>query len=503
MSTTFHASDPRTGAAGPAFTEASVSDVHGAVAAARAALTDPGFADPATRAEGMRRAAAQLRDDGDAIVATAEAETGLPQVPRLRGELERTCVQLELLAAACADGEFVDAIIDPADPEARPVPRPDLRRFSIPVGVVVVFGASNFPLAFGAAGGDTASALAAGCPVIVKGHPLHPGTGELVARAVGAGFAQAGLPDGAFQHLQSSGTEVGLALVDHPDVAAVAFTGSLRGGRALMDRAAARPTPIPVFAEMGSLNPVVITDAAAAARRDELADALTGSVCTVGGQLCTKPGLAFVPRGAAGDGLVAALRERFAAREPEVMLASGIAEAFVAGLQGLDGAPDAVAQPGAHAHPVALEVDIAQLESIEALREEHFGPALVVVRYGSEQELPAAIASLGGQLTATLQAQDGEHARLAPVVAALTAAAGRVLFAGVPTGVSVTWAMQHGGPYPATSDPRHTSVGQTAARRFVRPVAFQSAPAEVLPPAVQDGNPLRIVRRVDGVMLRD
>jgi NADP-dependent aldehyde dehydrogenase len=498
MATTFNPVDPRTGRPGPSFAEATPRDVAAAVLAARDAFGSAELADAARRAAALRGAAARLRAAGDEIVVTAESETGLPVVPRLRGELERTCVQLELHADAAASGEHVDAILDPADPDAKPVPRPDLRRMNVPLGVVAVFGASNFPLAFSTAGGDTAAALAAGCPVIVKGHPLHPATGELVAAQVRAAIAEAGLPEGTFAHLLSAGHEVGLALVDHPDVAAVAFTGSLRGGRALLERAAARPRPISVFAEMGSLNPVVVTRGAIAARGDDLADALTASVCTFGGQLCTKPGIVFVPAGEGGDAFAAALAERFAARGPEVMLSSGIAEAFAAGLAGL-------AEPGgdgARARPVLLDVDVDRLEEVEALREEHFGPALVVVRYDAPGEIERAVDGLGGQLTATLHAEPEELRALGPLVATLTQAAGRVLFAGVPTGVSVTWAMHHGGPYPATSDAAHTSVGQTAVRRFLRPVSYQSAPAEVLPPALRDDNPLGLLRRRDGVVAR-
>ena len=338
---------------------------------------------------------------------------------------------------------------------------------------------------------------------MVKGHPLHPATGELVASELRAAFGEAGLPDGTFTHLHSAGTEVGLALVDDPAVAAVAFTGSLAGGRTLMDRAAARPVPIPVFAEMGSLNPVVVTEAAAAARRDLLADALTASVCSVGGQLCTKPGLAFVSSGAAGEELVDALRQRFAARGPEVLLSTRIADAFVRGLAGFSGGPSHDDSPGAHARPVLLVVDPARLATVDALREEHFGPVIVLVRYDSITEVQPALELLGGQLTTTLLAEPGEHPGLSALIATMSRSAGRVLFDGMPTGVSVTWAMHHGGAYPASSDSRYTSVGQTAARRFLRPVAFQSAPQSVLPPALQDGNPLGIIRRVDGLMTCD
>jgi acyl-CoA reductase-like NAD-dependent aldehyde dehydrogenase len=491
MAITFNSTDPRTNHPGPAFMQATLADVDAAVNAAATAFASPELADPARRAAALRDAAARLRARGDEIVAVAESETGLPQVPRLRGELERTCVQLELHADACASGEHLDAIIDHADPDAAPVPRPDVRRVNVPIGVVAVFGASNFPLAFSTAGGDTASALAAGCPVVVKGHPLHPGTGELVAAEVTAACAAAGLPAGTFTHLLAYGYEVGEALVDHPGVAAVAFTGSARGGRALMDRAAARANPIPVFAEMGSLNPVVITAGALSARGDALADALTASICSFGGQLCTKPGLVFTPDGAFAD----ALESRFAQRGDEVLLSAGIAAAFVDGT-------GAEIVDATHVRPVLLRTTAGALVADDRLREEHFGPGVVVVVYAGAEDLSAALASLGGHLTATLHAEPAELPSLRPLVTQLTGLAGRVLFDGVPTGVAVTWAMVHGGPYPATSAPASTSVGQTAARRFLRPVAYQSAPAEVLPAALADGNPLGILRRVDGIMAR-
>jgi acyl-CoA reductase-like NAD-dependent aldehyde dehydrogenase len=491
MAITFNSTDPRTNHPGPAFVEATLADVDAAVNAAATAFASPELADPARRSVALRDAAARLRARGDEIVAVAESETGLPQVPRLRGELERTCVQLELHADACASGEHLDAIIDHADPDAAPVPRPDVRRVSVPIGVVAVFGASNFPLAFSTAGGDTASALAAGCPVVVKGHPLHPGTGELVATEVSAACAAAGLPAGTFTHLLASGYEVGEALVDHPGVAAVAFTGSARGGRALMDRAAARPNPIPVFAEMGSLNPVVITAGALSARGDALADALTASICSFGGQLCTKPGLVFTPDGAFAD----ALESRFAQRGDEVLLSAGIAAAFVDGT-------GAEVVDATHVRPVLLRTTAGALVTDDRLREEHFGPGVVVVVYEGAEDLSAALSSLGGHLTATLHAEPAELASLRPLVTQLTGLAGRVLFDGVPTGVAVTWAMVHGGPFPATSAPASTSVGQTAARRFLRPVAYQSAPAELLPAALAEGNPLGILRRVDGIMTR-
>src|SRR6185503_2122074 len=290
MALTFNSVDPRTGEPGPSFQEATPDDVRAAVAAAAAVHQSGALRDRGKRVALLRGAAARLRAAGDEIVPVCEAETGLPEA-RLRSELERTCGQLEAFAAIVEAGDDAEAILDSPDPDAVPIPRPDVRRMRVPVGPVAVFGASNFPLAFSTAGGDTASALAAGCPVIVKGHPSHPGTSAVVAREVGAAAAEQGLPGATFALLQSSGFEVGEALVDEPAIAAVGFTGSLAGGRALYDRAAARPKPIPVYAEMGSVNPIVVTEAALRERADAIAEGLTASVATFGGQLCTKPGV--------------------------------------------------------------------------------------------------------------------------------------------------------------------------------------------------------------------
>src|SRR3954464_5755661 len=304
MPATFNAVDPRTGTPEAASQEARAADVDAAVTAAVAAFAAPAMRDSRAREALLRSAAARLRAAGDEVVSMAGAETGLPEA-RLRSELERTCGQLEAFAAVLAAGDHVEAIIDTADPAAIPIPRPDVRRMLVPIGPVAVFGASNFPLAFSTAGGDTASALAAGCPVVVKGHPSHPGTSAVVARAVLGAVEATGLPEGTFALLRSSGVEVGEALVDEPAIAAVGFTGSLAGGRAIFDRAAARPRPIPVFAEMGSVNPVVVTQAALRARSQAIAEGLVASVSSFGGQLCTKPGVVFVPAGAEGEQLVA------------------------------------------------------------------------------------------------------------------------------------------------------------------------------------------------------
>jgi acyl-CoA reductase-like NAD-dependent aldehyde dehydrogenase len=509
MSPAIKAVDPRTGEALASYEEATVADVDAAVAAATAAFDDPVLADADRRAALLRGAGARLRARGEEIVELAGRETGLPGA-RLTGELARTTAQLEAFAEVIERCDHVDAILDSPDPSATP-PRPDVRRTVLPLGPVAVFGASNFPLAFSTAGGDTASALAAGCPVVVKGHPAHPGTSTLVADELRVAVEDAGLPSGTFGHVLAAAHEVGAALVDHPGIAAVGFTGSHRGGRALMDRAAARPVPIPVYAEMGSLNPVVVTEAALAARADAIVEALAGAVANFGGQLCTKPGLVLVPDTAAGETFTTKLADALAARDPEVLLAESIDAGLRAGLASLDEAGVTRLTPAAdddqvgfHAKPVVHRARAADLGTIAPIGEEHFGPATIVLTYTSLAEATQALLRAGGQLSATVHAERADHAALRPLVQAAARVAGRVVFDGVPTGVAVSWAMTHGGPYPAASDGgRDTSVGMTAIRRFLRPVTYQDAPQELLPPALCDGNPLRIWRRVNGVLTQD
>ena len=511
MPATFNSVDPRTGLPGAAYDEASTADVEAAVVAAEQAFTHPALRDRGSRAAMLRAAAARLRDAGDEIVATAEEETGLPEA-RLRSELERTAGQLEAFAAVLDAGDYVEAILDSPDPGAKPIPRPDVRRMLVPIGPVAVFGASNFPLAFSTAGGDTASALAAGCPVVVKGHPSHPGTGEVVAREVRAAVAAAGLPTGTFAHLLAAGIEVGEALVDAPAIQAVGFTGSAAGGRAIMDRAARRPQPIPVYAEMGSINPSSSREAALAARGDAIADGLVGSVSNFGGQLCTKPGVVFVPQGAAGDAFAAGVAAKLDAVEPTVLLNERLSDALAAAVERLAGTAGVEALGSAPAYegdgyrrqPAAFQAPAAAVAAGSPLLEEHFGPVVLLLRYAGRDDLLGALRRIEGQLTGTVHGEAGADADLMALLAeVLGARAGRVLFDGFPTGVAVTHGMHHGGPYPAASSGAHTSVGMTAIRRFLRPVAFQNAPQAVLPPELRDGNPLGIWRRVDGEMTRE
>ena len=508
MSATLHGVDPRTGRPGPELAESTAAELDGAIAAAAQAARDPRLADASRRAAMLRGAAARLRDHRDEIVELAGSETGLPEA-RLSGELERTAVQLEMLGGVIAAGEHLGIIIDPADADAAPVPRPDVRRMLVPIGPVAVFGASNFPLAFSTAGGDTASALAAGCPVVVKGHPAHPRTGALVATLVGEAVADAGLPAGTFGHVLESGFALAEQLVRDDRIEAVAFTGSLKGGRAISAHAAARARPIPVFAEMGSLNPVIVTDAALRARAADIADGLTASVATFGGQLCTKPGIVLFQAGAPGEAFCELVGERLAAAAPQVLLTKAIADGFAAGLAEVEAAPG-VTQLGqrspdtdgdegfAAAAPTAYRADAGAL-SAEALREEHFGPAVILVACSDQAELIDALSSLGGQLAICIHSEPTDTDWVQAVLPQCAAQAGRIVFDGFSTGVAVCWAMMHGGPYPASSNAAATSVGMTAIERFLRPVAFQNTPPALLPPALADDNPLGLTRRVDGV----
>ncbi len=503
--------DPRSGDELARYPETAPGEVPALVAHALAAFADDRLADPARRAAALRGSAAALRGAGDELRDLCEAESGLP-APRVAGELERTCVQLELFADVVERGDHLEAIVDLADPDAKPIPRPDVRRMLVPIGPVANFGASNFPLAFGVAGGDTAAALAAGCPVLAKGHPSQPGVNALVARCLTQAATEAGLPEGTFQLVQGAAQELGEALVDADGVAAVSFTGSTRGGRALFDRAARRERPIPVYAEMGSVNPSVVTAAALRARGDAVRDALLAATTFAAGQLCTKPGVVFVPRGAEGDafvqGLVAALEDA----EAPVMLNDRLLEGFGAGLDALAADPGTevlttdvgATGPGFRHAPVAVAAEARAVAEHGPLREEHFGPAVVLARYAGEGDLVAGLEAFDGQLAAAIFAQPEEDgALIATLNRVLAARVGRVVFDAFPTGVAVTWAMQHGGPYPATTTPDHTSVGLTSTRRFMRPVCWQDAPPDALPEPLRDANPAGIWRRVDGTLTTD
>ncbi|MER6563155.1 aldehyde dehydrogenase (NADP(+)) [Streptomyces sp. NPDC001027] len=500
--------DPRTGKQREQVAvEATAQEVDAVVRAAhdtRGALTDR-----AVRAAFLRSAADRLQAARDTLVEVADAETALGPV-RLTGELARTCYQLRAFAGIVDEGAFLDVVVDHPDDTATP-PVPDLRRYKVPLGVVAVYAASNFPFAFSVVGGDTASALAAGNPVVVKAHPDHPGLSELVAKVVRTAAAEHGVPADVLGLVH--GFDAGLELIRHPSVAAAGFTGSIRGGRALFDAAAARPTPIPFHGELGSLNPVVVTEAAAAERAEAIGTGLAGSMTLGVGQFCVKPGLVLVPSGAAGDGLLKSLTDAVSDTEAGVLLDHRMRDNFVAGVAERAGLPDVESPvtPGAGGeHTVSagfLTVPAARLTADgehDLLLEECFGPVTVVARYEDDDEVRAVLSRLPGNLTATVQLSEGEAAgegRGGEILAELTPLAGRVLVNGWPTGVAVAPAQHHGGPYPATTS-TSTSVGGTAIERWLRPVVYQNTPAALLPVELRDENELGLPRRFNGSLER-
>ncbi|GHH44301.1 aldehyde dehydrogenase (NADP(+)) [Streptomyces candidus] len=497
--------DPRTGErreqvaaeAGPQTVDAAVLSAHDA----RGALTDR-----SVRSAFLRTAAESLEEAREELVAVSDAETALGAT-RLTGELARTCYQLRAFADAVDEGAFLDVIISHPDATATP-PIPDLRRYKVPLGVVAVYSASNFPFAFSVAGGDTASALAAGCPVVVKAHPDHPATSEATVAVLRRAADRHGIPAGVVGLVH--GFDAGVALVEHPLVAAAGFTGSVRGGRALFDAAAARPVPIPFHGELGSLNPVLVTGPAAAERAEEIGAGLAASMTMGVGQFCVKPGLVLAPADASGDELVKALAQSLADVAPGVMLDHRMRDNFVAGLAERAELPDVEApvSPGAtDAHTVGAGVLTVPAHKLadgaggahDLLLEECFGPVTVVVRYEDQAQADAVLDRLPGNLTATLHvsAEEAATGSAADLLARLTPLAGRVLVNSWPTGVAVAPAQQHGGPYPATTS-TSTSVGLTAAERWLRPVAYQNTPEALLPPELRDDNPLGLPRVVDG-----
>ncbi len=505
----FSALNPATGEAlGPAFFSASEQEVAHTLEAAQMAFLTWRKSSGAERARLLRAIANRLDSAAGELTARAQLETALPEA-RLKGETQRTSNQLRMFARVAEEGSWVEARIDLAVPDRKPLPRPDLRSMLQPLGPVAVFGASNFPLAFSVAGGDTASALAAGCPVVVKAHPAHPGTSELAGQIVSESIKSCGAPDGLFSLLFDSGFEVGKALVEHPLIQAVAFTGSRRGGRALMDLAARRPNPIPCFAEMGSSNPIFVLPGALATRTTEIASGLHDSFTLGAGQFCTKPGMVFVPHLQQTEGLLAELRRLTRQSTGFTLLTPAIAANYRRAIQerahlcgeGTDPAAQTTSLCGAAA--TLLETDLNNFLQQPDLGEEVFGPATLLIRCNSREAMLRAAESLDGHLTATLLGTEEDLAASSDLIAVLERKAGRVLFNGYPTGVEVCDAMVHGGPYPASSDSRFTSVGTRAILRFARPVCYQGFPQASLPEELRDENPRGILRMVDGVTTRD
>ncbi|MEO6524353.1 MAG: aldehyde dehydrogenase (NADP(+)) [Mucilaginibacter sp.] len=502
----FNASDPATGEqlAG-SFSAANYLLVDQALMSASEAFKTYRTISAKRRAEFLRAIAYEIILLGDELVNRAMAESGLTKA-RLTGELGRTTGQLRMFASFLEEGSWVNAVIDKALPERLPLPRPDIRKMLLPIGPVVVFGASNFPLAFSVAGGDTASALASGCPVIVKAHPAHPGTSALVGQAISKAAISTGMPDGVFSLLFDNGYTVGAELVKHQQTKAVVFTGSFKGGMALVKLANERNVPIPVFTEMGSINPVILLPEVLKQRPEELATKYAASITLGAGQFCTNPGLILAVRSPGLDRFINGLLNSIEAIPSATMLTSGIWENYTLL------SSQALAKPGLdligrsallnsenvnQAVATVAKVSATIFMSDPKLSEEIFGPWSLVVECDDVAQLQRVIESLEGQLTATVMAEKEELPGYSSLLDALTYITGRIILNGVPTGVEVCAAMQHGGPFPATSDSRFTSVGTAAVYRFLRPVAWQDWDDSLLPPELQESNPLNIWRQVN------
>ncbi len=507
---TFQASNPATGEhLDPHYSSASTADVNQAAELAAEAFPALAAASGALKAALLRDIAARLDALQQPLAERAHLETALP-MPRLLGEVTRTTSQLRLFASVLEEGSWVDARLDTPLPDRKPLPRPSLRSMLRPLGPVVVFGPSNFPLAFSVAGGDTASALAAGCPVLVKAHAAHPGTSELVAEAMQQAIAASGLPEGVFSLLYDSGIEIGAALVRHPLVEAVAFTGSLGAGRALMDMAAARPRPIPCFAEMASTNPVFILPGALRSGPEALAQNLFNSFTLGAGQMCTKPGIVLVPDQPELPAFQTKLVEIVNQSAPFTLLTAGIAHTYTRATNAraaqatlIAEAPQSPADPACPAHAQVFETSLDAFMNEPALAEELFGPDTVLVHCESAAQYMRVARSLDGHLTAAIFGKEDDLAAHRDLIAILEQKVGRLIFNGFPTGVEVAPAMVHGGPYPSTSNPQYTSVGTGAIHRFVRPICFQNFPDALLPDELQAANPLGILRQIDGVPRRE
>jgi NADP-dependent aldehyde dehydrogenase len=504
---TFFARSPLDGSQlQPPFHMASELDVDAALRLADEAFQVYRQTTGEARAAFLERIGDEIMAIGDALIARAHVETGLPE-GRLTGERARTVNQLRLFAQVAREGSWVDARVDTAVPDRQPAPKPDLRRMLVPIGPVAVFGSSNFPFAFSVAGGDTASALATGNPVIVKAHSGHPGTSELVGDAVARAVHSCGLPPGVFSLLHGAGKIIGTALVRHPLTTAVGFTGSRAAGRALFDAAAARPEPIPVFAEMSSVNPVFILPNALRERSAKIADGLKNSVTMGVGQFCTKPGLVFGLRGEAFDTFQTTFSGLLEAVPPATMLHAGISESYhqglshasaVSGVAVIARSTQSADAARTHGEAVVTRTDSLNFRARPELAEEVFGPYALLISATSLDELEQIARNLDGQLTATVHGTAEDLAAAAPLLRILEQKAGRLIINGFPTGVEVCPSMHHGGPYPATTDVRFTSVGTAALYRFVRPVCYQDFPAGLLPAALRDDNPLGLRRTVNG-----
>jgi 2,5-dioxopentanoate dehydrogenase len=507
----FRAWNPATGEAlDPSFRSATKEDADKAAQFGAAAFPIYSKVSHKARAAFLRSIASRIEAVTEQLVERAHLETALPKL-RLISETGRTCNQLRLFASVVEEGSWVMARIDRADLQRTPIPKPDVRSMLHALGPVVVFGASNFPLAFSVAGGDTASALAAGNPVIFKAHPAHPGTSELVGRAIRESVREQNLPEGVFSLLFDSGNTVGAALVQHPLIKAGGFTGSTAGGRALMNLAVNRPEPIPFYAEMGSTNPVFILPGALAERGTEIASQLHGSFTLGSGQFCTKPGLVFVPDSSDSAKFVAEFQDKASHSSKFTLLTAGIQSSYQREIQNRKSRGDLTLlaegeQPGSGpaflAGAAVFESNAATLLANPDLESEVFGPSTLLIRFSNRDELIQTARNLSGHLTATIHGTEDDLRDFADLIEILENKVGRIVFNGYPTGVEVCHAMVHGGPYPSSTDSRTTSVGTQAIYRFARPVCYQDFPTAALPPELQNANPIGIWRMIDGELMR-
>ncbi|SEL60556.1 NADP-dependent aldehyde dehydrogenase [Aquimarina amphilecti] len=491
------------------FHEASTEEIEKSISLASEAFEAFKKVSGIKKSEFLNAIADEILKLDQVLIDTYISETGLPE-GRAKGERGRTIGQLRMFAELVANGSWVEATIDTANPERKPIAKQDIRKMLVPLGPVVVFGASNFPLAYSTAGGDTAAALAAGCPVIVKSHPMHAGTGELVASAIVNAAKKTGMPNGIFSNLNSSGIEVGTKLVEHPKVKAVGFTGSIKGGRALFDLASQRPEPIPVFAEMGSVNPVILLPKATTSKGADLAKTYAQSITLGTGQFCTNPGLILGIKGESLDDFINTLSDEIVKIEPSCMLHPNILDNYEKNKtnamqqNGLITAADYENDVAInHAKQTITTVEGKTFLQNTTLHQEVFGPFSMVVQCENIEELETVITNLEGQLTGTILGEDDEIGMYSPIINALQNRVGRIIFNGVPTGVEVCPSMLHGGPYPASTDSRFTAVGIHSIKRWVRPFSYQSWPNNLLPNELKNENPLHISRLVDGKQTHD
>ena len=501
---TFQGENPSTGKKlEPAFYEASAKEINDAIEKASKAFQQYRNKTGVEKAKFLEAVAEEILAMED-LITRASQESGLPEA-RITGERGRTVGQLQLFAELLREGSWVDARIDTAQPDRKPLPKVDIRSMQKALGPVGVFGASNFPLAFSVAGGDTVSALAAGCPVVFKAHPAHPGTSEMVGLAIQRAVQKTGMPDGTFSMVNGRSTEVGMALVRHPLIKAIGFTGSFFGGKALFDEANKRPEPIPVYAEMGSTNPVFILPKILKERREKIAQDLTASVTMGVGQFCTNPGLVFIEQSEDESNFRNDLSKQVNGTSAGVMLTAGIQNNFLKGIEKLKSvagveilATGLNEGEGVRGTAHLLHTKAALFLEKHELEEEVFGPSTLAVTADNKQQLLDAAEKLGGHLTATILGTEEDLQEYTDLINILEQKVGRLLINGYPTGVEVCHSMVHGGPYPATTNSRTTSVGTLAIHRFTRPVCYQNFPQSLLPAELKDDNPLGIWRLVDG-----